>query len=74
MTPTSAGVPAVSVILVTYNAWEHTRRCLDHLLAEPFDGGLEVILVDNASEDGTVAAQKILSCIARTDDSHQFST
>jgi len=43
------------VIVVTYEAREHTLRCLEHLLAacRPQD---RVIVVDNASSDGTAAA------------------
>jgi GT2 family glycosyltransferase len=37
-----------TVVLVTYNAIEHTRACLDTL------GDADVIVVDNASTDGTV--------------------
>lgn len=53
MTPENAATPAVSVILVTYNAWEYTRRCLQHLLRNTFAAGLEVIVVDNDSSDGS---------------------
>ena len=45
--------PTVSIIIVTWNAWELTQRCLDHLLKNHFSPGLEVILIDNASSDGT---------------------
>ncbi len=44
--------PLVSIILLTYNALNYTKRCLDSILAHtsyPF----ELILVDNASTDGT---------------------
>ena len=58
-TPHPAGpAPVVSVILVSYNTREMTLRCLSAL----FDGlaadrvSAEVLLVDNASADGTAAA------------------
>ena len=38
-----------TVILVTYNALEYTRACLDTL------GDADIVVVDNASTDGTVA-------------------
>lgn len=53
MTEPNTLPPAVSVILVTFNGWEFTHRCLERLFSEPFDGGLEVVIVDNASSDGT---------------------
>lgn len=41
----------VSVILVTYNAWEHVRRCLERLPWLRWPGAWEAILVDNASQE-----------------------
>jgi GT2 family glycosyltransferase len=45
--------PTLSIVLVTFNAWEHTQRCLSLLLKDNFSPGLEIILVDNNSSDGT---------------------
>lgn len=49
-------LPDVSVIVVTWNALDHVDACLDAVLG---DGGagvdLELLVVDNASTDGTVA-------------------
>ena len=47
-------VPAVSVIVVSWNAREFLRACLDSLTAHPGRRPLEVIVVDNASGDGSV--------------------
>ena len=43
----------VGVVVVNYNGGELTRRCLDSLVATewPHDC-LEIVLVDNASDDG----------------------
>ncbi len=43
----------VSVIIITYNSSDVIRPCLDALAAQRFDGACEVIVVDNASVDGT---------------------
>lgn len=53
--------PRISVLVVNHNAGRHLRHCLErlHELAEEWrttDAGLEVILVDNASTDGSTAA------------------
>ncbi|HSR64644.1 MAG TPA: glycosyltransferase, partial [Xanthomonadaceae bacterium] len=45
--------PRVSVIVLTYNNLEFTRACLHSLDAHSHWENLEVIVVDNASTDGT---------------------
>ncbi len=47
--------PVVSACIVTWNSRGQIGRCIDALLAsEGFDpGAIEIIVVDNASEDGT---------------------
>jgi GT2 family glycosyltransferase len=48
--------PRVSVIVVTYNGAHLLPGCLDALLAQSGVGGpVEVIVVDNASTDGTLS-------------------
>jgi GT2 family glycosyltransferase len=46
--------PVVSVVIVSYNTREELLRCLATLRGAPL--ALEVLVVDNASEDGSVAA------------------
>ncbi len=46
------GEPDVSVVMVTFNRWDLTRQALA-LLAEVTEPRYEVIVVDNASSDGT---------------------
>lgn len=43
----------VSVVIVSYNARDHLRRCLESLLRFTRAVEAEVIVVDNASEDGS---------------------
>ena len=43
----------VSVIIVSYNSTPVLRQCLDSLRTHEFSGSMEVIVVDNASSDGT---------------------
>ncbi len=44
----------LSVIIVTWNSLVHLRRCLESLNASHSGVSLEVLVVDNASSDGTV--------------------
>lgn len=47
-------VPDVTVVTVTYDAADLVVRCLDALAAQDLDGvTMEVVVVDNASGDGT---------------------
>jgi GT2 family glycosyltransferase len=46
--------PQVSVIVVNWNGLTHLPDCLDSLEAQTFRD-FEVVLVDNGSEDGSVA-------------------
>ncbi|RBC03504.1 glycosyltransferase [Pseudomonas sp. MWU12-2115] len=48
-------VPRVSVIVVTYNNIELTKACLTSLEENTNHENLEIIVVDNASADGTPA-------------------
>jgi hypothetical protein len=45
--------PAVGVILVNWNGWQHVIECLDSLLAQDY-GNFHVFVVDNDSRDGSV--------------------
>jgi GT2 family glycosyltransferase/glycosyltransferase involved in cell wall biosynthesis len=49
----SRSVPSVSVIVVTYNNIELTKACLASLDKHSNHENLEIIVVDNASADGT---------------------
>ena len=46
-------VPLVSILIVTFNNLELTRQCLESVLGDTDYPRYEVIVVDNASEDGT---------------------
>jgi len=48
--------PAVSIIVVSYNTCAMTMACLSSLMAETRDAPYEVIVVDNASSDGSAEA------------------
>ncbi len=50
----ASATPAVSIIIPTFNKLELTRKCLDALREHTSDGSYELIVVDNASTDGTV--------------------
>lgn len=48
----------VSIVIVSYNARVDLERCLAALAASPPSGSHEVIVVDNASTDGSVRATR----------------
>jgi N-acetylglucosaminyl-diphospho-decaprenol L-rhamnosyltransferase len=48
----------VSVIIVSFNARQHLERCLQALHDAPPASGHEIIVVDNASTDGSAAAAR----------------
>lgn len=45
----------MSALVVTYNSAEEIESCLDALLAQEVEGGLEIVVVDNASSDDTAS-------------------
>ncbi|RCW47279.1 GT2 family glycosyltransferase [Halopolyspora algeriensis] len=52
--------PLVSVILPVHGEWPHTRRCLRLLARHPVSVPFEVIVVDDASADGS--AEHLAAC------------
>lgn len=46
--------PAASIIIVNYNGGDGLTRCLDSLNRDPASRRYEIIVVDNASSDGSV--------------------
>ncbi len=42
----------LSIVIVNWNTREHVRACLESLRTHPCGGDSEIIVVDNASEDG----------------------
>ncbi|UCF71516.1 MAG: glycosyltransferase family 2 protein [candidate division WOR-3 bacterium] len=53
--------PLLSVIIVSYQVREFLRNCLDSIFKDPPNFSLEVIVVDNASTDGTSTMLKDFS-------------
>jgi GT2 family glycosyltransferase len=45
--------PEVSIVVVNYNQKEYTAQCLDSIYRQPPTSSLEIVLVDNASQDGS---------------------
>jgi GT2 family glycosyltransferase len=50
------GMPRLSIVIVSYNARADLERCLESLVAHPPGCDHEIVVVDNASSDDTVAA------------------
>ncbi|MEO8215487.1 MAG: glycosyltransferase [Acidobacteriota bacterium] len=50
--------PGISVVIVTFNNLEYTQLCLDSVYRNTLWPNFEVIVVDNASDDGTPAYLK----------------
>jgi hypothetical protein len=53
--PGPGSAPLVSVIVVNYNGADALSRCLEALVADTDDASAEVLVVDNASSDGSEA-------------------
>ena len=61
--------PDVTVVMLTYNRWDLTKEAL-RLLAEMTEPRYEVVIVDNASTDGTRAALDRVERRADPPESH----
>lgn len=46
--------PEISICIVSFNACEYLRDCLDSILGSPRQVSIEIIIADNHSNDGTV--------------------
>jgi GT2 family glycosyltransferase len=53
--------PAISIVIVTWNSRDRVVELLHSLAANPPKRTYEVIVVDNASRDGTVEAVKVVA-------------
>jgi len=51
--PDAAPRETVSVVVLAYNGGDLLRRCLDRVFAQRIDAGLDVVLVDSGSTDGS---------------------
>jgi polysaccharide pyruvyl transferase CsaB len=60
----AAAFPKLSIIVVTWNGRDFNRLCLESLLARTEWPNLEILVVDNASTDGT---RELLEDFARRD-------
>ena len=69
-------LPDLSVIIISYNTRDLTLRCLETLFANTHDTHIQVIVLDNASQDGSAEAIKQafpnLKVIA-SDENHGFA-
>jgi GT2 family glycosyltransferase/glycosyltransferase involved in cell wall biosynthesis len=52
--------PKVSILIVSYNNQELTRACIDSVLRNSMHPNLEIIVVDNASADGSAEMLKAM--------------
>src|SRR5688572_15873699 len=55
-TMSSIALPRLSIVIVTYNSRPHIDACLESLTRTPPTVDHDIVLVDNASADGTAAA------------------
>ncbi|MDX6225332.1 MAG: hypothetical protein QOE64_1708 [Frankiales bacterium] len=54
-------MPRVSALVVTWNSASDITACVNAALSQEVDGGLEVVVVDNASADETVSLLREIS-------------
>ncbi len=59
--PPISGYPLVSIVIPVFNKWEFTEKCLESIAKAVRYPNYEVLVVDNASTDGTQESMKILS-------------
>lgn len=52
----SAGAPDISVLIVSYNTRQMTLDCIASVIDQTKANSIEIIVVDNASSDGSAAA------------------
>ena len=54
----------VGIVIVNWNGKENTLACLDSLVKSQISGSFKVVVVDNASSDGSVEIikKKIPAC------------
>lgn len=77
-TALAAALPSVSIIVITYNNLGVTKLCLDSVLRNSQHPNIELIVVDNASTDGTpewlreMAASHPEVRIILNDENHGF--
>jgi glycosyltransferase involved in cell wall biosynthesis len=57
--------PAISVVIPTKNRLTLLRRQIDAVLSQPFDRQLEIVVVDNGSDDETLTALTEMSQVDR---------
>ncbi|MGF6353641.1 GT2 family glycosyltransferase [Paenibacillus sp. 4624] len=48
-----SSLPLVSIIVLTYNQLEYTKKCIDSIINKTAYSRYEIIIVDNMSTDGT---------------------
>lgn len=49
----NTGQYTASIVIITYNNWSDTQLCLDSIFAKTTIPEFQVIVIDNASQDGT---------------------
>ncbi len=60
-----------SIVILTYNKLDYTKLCIDSIRTYTKAGSYEIIIVDNASTDGTVEwlkSQPDIRCILNTEN------
>jgi GT2 family glycosyltransferase/glycosyltransferase involved in cell wall biosynthesis len=60
-TQMARAVPRASIVIITYNNLALTRLCIESLLRNTEHANHEIIIVDNASSDGTPAYLRFLA-------------
>lgn len=64
-------VPKTAIIILSYNLLEYTRQCVESIRQSTLESSREIILVDNASQDGSavwIQEQKDIKYIINTEN------
>ena len=63
--------PLATILILTYNAWEHTVQCLESIKAVT-EVPYKILVIDNASTDGTIEHLREDKAIYHIENSHNI--
>ena len=55
----SSGTPRITIVVPTYSRPASLTRCLQHLAAQETDEAIEILVVDDGSDDAGLVAEAV---------------